>query len=89
MGGICSSAHGNSAGTPGKTIEESFITLDDFNDDEKQYEEYEDDDYEAMSITTTTTATSTSYLAEMDGSPVNSNFEVNEVSIATNVIEVS
>ena len=58
-------------------------------DDEKQYEEYEDDDYEAMSITSTTTATSTSYLAEMDGSPVNSNVEVNEVAIATNVIEVS
>ena len=54
-------------------------------DDEKQYEEYEDDEYEAMSITSTTTATSTSYLAEMD----NSNFEVNEVAIATNVIEVS
>ena len=42
-----------------------------------------------MTITTTSTATSTSYLAAMDGSHVNSNFEVNEVAIATNVIEVS
>ena len=66
----------------------SSINNDD-DDKGKQYEEYEDDDYEAMSITSTTTATSTSYLAEMDGSPVNSNVEVNEVAIAANVIEVS
>ena len=66
----------------------SSINNDD-DDNGKQYEEYEDDDYEAMSITSTTTATSTSYLAAMDGSPVNSNFEVNEVAIGTNLIEVS
>ena len=58
------------------------------NDDDKgkQYEDNKDKDYDKMmSIATTSTATSTSYLAEMD----NSNFEVNEVAIATNVIEVS
>ena len=59
------------------------------NDDDDKGKQYEDDDYETMSITTTTTATSTSYLAKMDGSPINSNFEVNEVALATNVIEVS
>ena len=59
------------------------------NDDDDKGKQYEDNDYETMSITTTTTATSTSYLAEMDRTHVNSNFEVNEVAIATNLIEVS
>ena len=60
------------------------------NNDDDKGKQYEDNDYdETMSITTTSTATSTSYLAAMDGSPVNSNFEVNEVAIGTNLIEVS
>ena len=56
------------------------------NNDDDKGKQYKDNDYDkTMSITATTTATSTSYLAEMD----NSNVEVNEVAIATNVIEVS
>ena len=62
------------------------------NDDDKgkQDKDNKDKDYdETMSITTTSTATSTSYLAAMDDSHVNCNFEVNEVAIETNLIEVS
>ena len=61
------------------------------NDDDKgKQSKYEDNDYdETKSTTRTSTATSTSYLAEMDRTHVNSNFEVNEVAIATNLIEVS
>ena len=60
------------------------------NNNDDKGKQYEDNDYDkTMSITTTSTATSTSYLAEMDRTHVNSNFEVNEVAIATNLIEVS
>ena len=58
------------------------------NDDDKEYED--DKEYDkTMTTTTTSTDTSTSFLEEMDDSSVNFNFEVNQVAIETNLIEVS